>query len=140
MKKIPLGPCYIQFNNVVLGETLKTEETNLKIQTKTEEIKTDESSEIKEEIEVSREIIFETTMLMSSETLTLLGINNFSSLLKKGKLIIKTLDDSVVVTFFEAILNIQPIFNFKTDKVSTLKLRAKALRDINKKDIEITLN
>lgn len=140
MKKIPLGPCYIQFNDVVLGETLKTEETNLKIQTKTEEIKTDESSEIKEEIEVSREIIFETTMLMSSETLTLLGINNFSSLLKKGKLIIKTLDDSVVVTFFEAILNIQPIFNFKTDKVSTLKLRAKALRDINKKDIEITLN
>ena len=140
MKKIPLGPCYIQFNNVVLGETLKTEETNLKIQTKTEEIKTDESSEIKEEIEVSREIIFETTMLMSSETLTLLGINNFSSLLKKGKLIIKTLDDSVMVTFFEAILNIQPIFNFKTDKVSTLKLRAKALRDINKKDIEITLN
>ena len=140
MKKIPLGPCYIQFNDVVLGETLKTEETNLKIQTKTEEIKTDESSEIKEEIEVSREIIFETTMLMSNETLTLLGINNFSSLLKKGKLIIKTLDDSVVVTFFEAILNIQPIFNFKTDKVSTLKLRAKALRDINKKDIEITLN
>lgn len=140
MKKIPLGPCYIQFNDVVLGETLKTEETNLKIQTKTEEIKTDESSEIKEEIEVSREIIFETTMLMSSETLTLLGINNFSSLLKKGELIIKTLDDSVVVTFFEAILNIQPIFNFKTDKVSTLKLRAKALRDINKKDIEITLN
>ena len=140
MKKIPLGPCYIQFNDVVLGETLKTEETNLKIQTKTEEIKTDESSEIKEEIEVSREIIFETTMLMSSETLTLLGINNFSSLLKKGKLIIKTLDDSVMVTFFEAILNIQPIFNFKTDKVSTLKLRAKALRDINKKDIEITLN
>lgn len=140
MKKIPLGPCYIQFNDVVLGETLKTEETNLKIQTKTEEIKTDESSEIKEEIEVSREIIFETTMLMSSETLTLLGINDFSSLLKKGKLIIKTLDDSVVVTFFEAILNIQPIFNFKTDKVSTLKLRAKALRDINKKDIEITLN
>ena len=140
MKKIPLGPCYIQFNDVVLGETLKTEETNLKIQTKTEEIKTDESSEIKEEIEVSREIIFETTMLMSNETLTLLGINDFSSLLKKGKLIIKTLDDSVVVTFFEAILNIQPIFNFKTDKVSTLKLRAKALRDINKKDIEITLN
>ena len=130
----------MQFNDVVLGETLKTEETNLKIQTKTEEIKTDESSEIKEEIEVSREIIFETTMLMSSETLTLLGINDFSSLLKKGKLIIKTLDDSVVVTFFEAILNIQPIFNFKTDKVSTLKLRAKALRDINKKDIEITLN
>lgn len=140
MKKIPLGPCYIQFNDVALGETLKTEETNLKIQTKTEEIKTDESLEIKEEIEVSREIIFETTMLMSSETLTSLGINNFSSLLKKGKLIIKTLDDSVMVTFFEAILNIQPIFNFKTDKVSTLKLRAKALRDINKKDIEITLN
>ena len=83
MKKIPLGPCYIQFNDVVLGETLKTEETNLKIQTKTEEIKTDESSEIKEEIEVSREIIFETTMLMSNETLTLLGINDFSSLLKK---------------------------------------------------------
>lgn len=140
MKKIPLGPCYIQFNDIVLGETLKTEETNLKIQTKTEEIKTDESSEIKEEIEVSREIIFETTMLMSSETLISLGINNFSSLLKKGKLIIKTLDNSVMVTFFEAILNIQPIFNFKTDKVSTLKLRAKALRDINKKDIEITLN
>lgn len=140
MKKIPLGPCYIQFNDIVLGETLKTEETNLKIQTKTEEIKTDESSEIKEEIEVSREIIFETTMLMSSETLISLGINNFSSLLKKGKLIIKTLDNSVMVTFFEAILNIQPIFNFKTDKISTLKLRAKALRDINKKDIEITLN
>lgn len=83
---VPLGPCKIKFNDSDIGNTLKSESTTLKIVPITEEIKTDESSEAKEEIELGRKITFETSLLFSNEMMTTLGINDtLSSLLKKRK-------------------------------------------------------
>lgn len=82
---VPLGPCKIKFNDSDIGNTLKSESTTLKIVPITEEIKTDESSEAKEEIELGRKITLETSLLFSNEMMTTLGINDtLSSLLKKG--------------------------------------------------------
>ena len=64
VKIFELGPCQVYFNDKYIGHTLKTDSTSLKLQAITQEIKTDESSEIKEILELGRNITFETTVLL----------------------------------------------------------------------------
>ena len=135
---LPLGPCYVYFNDVNLGVTLKEEDTSLEIKVKTEDIKTDESLEIKEIIELCKEITFKTTLLLSEETLNNLRIDRtFSSLTKEGELRIITLDNSAVIFMYKVKLIAEPFFSFKGNKTNKIKVKAVALSNGDKKDIEI---
>lgn len=51
VKIFELGPCQVYFNDKYIGHTLKTDSTSLKLQAITQEIKTDESPDIKEILE-----------------------------------------------------------------------------------------
>ncbi len=135
---LPLGPCYVYFNDVNLGVTLKEEDTSLEIKVKTEDIKTDESLEIKEIIELCKEITFKTTLSLSEETLNNLRIDRtFSSLVKEGELRIITLDNSAVIFMYKVKLIAEPFFSFKGNKTNKIKVKAVALSNGDKKDIEI---
>lgn len=135
---LPLGPCYVCFNDVNLGVTLKEEDTSLEIKVKTEDIKTDESLEIKEIIELCKEITFKTTLSLSEETLNNLRIDRtFSSLTKEGELRIITLDNSAVIFMYKVKLIAEPFFSFKGNKTNKIKVKAVALSSGDKKDIEI---
>lgn len=135
---LPLGPCYVCFNDVNLGVTLKEEDTSLEIKVKTEDIKTDESLEIKEIIELCKEITFKTTLSLSEETLNNLRIDRtFSSLTKEGELRIITLDNSAVIFMYKVKLIAEPFFSFKGNKTNKIKVKAVALSNRDKKDIEI---
>ena len=135
---LPLGPCYVYFNDVNLGVTLKEEDTSLEIKVKTEDIKTDESLEIKEIIELCKEITFKTTLSLSEETLNNLRIDRtFSSLTKEGELRIITLDNSAVIFMYKVKLIAEPFFSFKGNKTNKIKVKAVALSNGDKKDIEI---
>lgn len=135
---LPLGPCYVCFNDVNLGVTLKEEDTSLEIKVKTEDIKTDESLEIKEIIELCKEITFKTTLSLSEETLNNLRIDRtFSSLTKEGELRIITLDNSAVIFMYKVKLIAEPFFSFKGNKTNKIKVKAVALSNGDKKDIEI---
>lgn len=135
---LPLGPCYVCFNDVNLGVTLKEEDTSLEIKVKTEDIKTDESLEIKEIIELCKEITFKTTLSLSEETLNNLRIDRtFSSLTKEGELRIITLDNSAVIFMYKVKLIAEPFFAFKGNKTNKIKVKAVALSNGDKKDIEI---
>lgn len=74
VKVFELGPCQVYFNDNYIGHTLKTDSTSLKLQAITQEIKTDESSEIKEILELGRNITFETTVLLDENSINTFGI------------------------------------------------------------------
>lgn len=136
--EVSLGPCKIQFNGSDLGETLKSENVTLKVATKTQEIKCDDSDDIKDEIETSRDITFEATFLATNTLMSTLGISsNVTSLLRKGSLKITSLDNNVIIDLYNVSLKSELNFNFKNDKVHTLKIKAKALKDSLKRDINI---
>lgn len=136
-----LGPCTFNFNDFNLGETLKNENVNLKIVPKTEDVKTDESTEIKEVIEIGREITLEATLPFKKENFDNLGIDfNFSNLVKKGKLIVETLDKSISITMNNVSLIIETNLNFKSDKANTMKIKVKAFKDNLNKDILFKFN
>lgn len=136
--EVSLGPCKIQFNNSDLGETLKSENVTLKVATKTQEIKCDDSDDIKDEIETSRDITFEATFLLTNALMSTLGISsNVTSLLRKGPLKITSLDNNIIVDLYNVSLKIELNFNFKNDKTHTIKIKAKALKDSLKRDINI---
>lgn len=138
---VPLGPCKIKFNDSDIGNTLKSESTTLKIVPITEEIKTDESSETKEEIELGRKITFETSLLFSNEMMTILGIDStLSSLLKKGNLKIETLDETASIELYNVSITIEPGYTFKSDKINIFKLKVKAYRDESGRDVKINFN
>lgn len=136
--EVSLGPCKIQFNNSDLGETLKSENVTLKVATKTQEIKCDDSDDIKDEIETSRDITFEATFLLTNVLMSTLGISsNVISLLRKGPLKITSLDNNIIVDLYNVSLKIELNYNFKNDKAHTIKIKAKALKDSLKRDINI---
>lgn len=136
--EVSLGPCKIQFNGSDLGETLKSENVTLKVATKTQEIKCDDSDDIKDEIETSRDITFEATFLLTNALMSTLGISsNVTSLLRKGPLKITSLDNNIIVDLYNVSLKIELNFNFKNDKTHTIKIKAKALKDSLKRDINI---
>lgn len=136
--EVSLGPCKIQFNGSDLGETLKSENVTLKVATKTQEIKCDDSDDIKDEIETSRDITFEATFLLTNVLMSTLGISsNVTSLLRKGPLKITSLDNNIIVDLYNVSLKIELNYNFKNDKAHTIKIKAKALKDSLKRDINI---
>lgn len=136
--EVSLGPCKIQFNGSDLGETLKSENVTLKVATKTQEIKCDDSDDIKDEIETSRDITFEATLLLTNALMSTLGISsNVTSLLRKGPLKITSLDNNIIVDLYNVSLKIELNYNFKNDKAHTIKIKAKALKDSLKRDINI---
>ena len=136
--EVSLGPCKIQFNGSDLGETLKSENVILKVATKTQEIKCDDSDDIKDEIETSRDITFEATFLLTNALMSTLGISsNVTSLLRKGPLKITSLDNNIIVDLYNVSLKIELNYNFKNDKAHTIKIKAKALKDSLKRDINI---
>lgn len=136
--EVSLGPCKIQFNGSDLGETLKSENVTLKVATKTQEIKCDDSDDIKDEIETSRDITFEATFLLTNALMSTLGISsNVTSLLRKGPLKITSLDNNIIIDLYNVSLKIVLNYNFKNDKAHTIKIKAKALKDSLKRDINI---
>lgn len=136
--KIPLGPCNIYLDGVSLGETLKEDDTSLEIKVKTEEIRTDESSDIKEIIELGKDIIFKATLVFSQETLKTLGVdNNLSSLVKSGEIRIVPLNKSATILLFKTKITIEPFLNFKNNRNNKVKLIIHALKNNFGKKIEI---
>lgn len=84
---LPLGPCNVYLDNVDLGVTLKEDDVSLEIKVKTEEIKTDESIEIKDIIELGKDITFKASFCFSEESMQVLQIDKtFSNLIKQGEL------------------------------------------------------
>lgn len=136
--KIPLGPCDIYFNGEYLAETLKEDETNLEIKVKTEEIRTDESSDIKEIVELGKDVVFKTSLLFTQETLNKLKVdNNFSSLVKTGEIRIVTSNKTATIILFKTKITIEPYFSFKNSKNNKIKLKIQALKNEFNKNIEI---
>ena len=136
--KIPLGPCNIYLDGVSLGETLKEDDTSLEIKVKTEEVRTDESTDIKEIIELGKDITFKATLVFSQETLKTLGVdNNLSSLVKNGEIRIVPLNKSATILLFKTKITIEPFLSFKNNKNNKLKLKVQALKNNFDKKIEI---
>lgn len=138
VKVFELGPCQVYFNDNYIGHTLKTDSTSLKLQAITQEIKTDESSEIKEILELGRNITFETTVLLDENSINTFGITpDVKTLVKKGVIEIVTMSNSVRIKLLRAVITLEINFNFKTEGTHSIKIKAKALRNEDNKDIEI---
>lgn len=138
VKIFELGPCQVYFNDNYIGHTLKTDSTSLKLQAITQEIKTDESSEIKEILELGRNITFETTVLLDENSINTFGITpDVKTLVKKGVIEIVTMSNSVRIKLLSAVITLEINFNFKTEGTHSVKIKAKALRNEDNKDIEI---
>lgn len=138
VKVFELGPCQVYFNDNYIGHTLKTDSTSLKLQAITQEIKTDESSEIKEILELGRNITFETTVLLDENSINTFGITpDVKTLVKKGVIEIVTMSNSVRIKLLSAVIILEINFNFKTEGTHSVKIKAKALRNEDNKDIEI---
>ncbi len=138
VKVFELGPCQVYFNDNYIGHTLKTDSTSLKLQAITQEIKTDESSEIKEILELGRNITFETTVLLDENSINTFGITpDVKTLVKKGVIEIVTMSNSVRIKLLKAVITLEINFNFKTEGTHSVKIKAKALRNEDNKDIEI---
>lgn len=138
VKIFELGPCQVYFNDNYIGHTLKTDSTSLKLQAITQEIKTDESSEIKEILELGRNITFETTVLLDENSINTFGITpDVKTLVKKGVIEIVTMSNSVRIKLLKAVITLEINFNFKTEGTHSVKIKAKALRNEDNKDIEI---
>ncbi len=137
-KAIPLGPCQFFLNDDELGYTVKGENTLLKIVPIIQEIKTDESSEVKDIIELGRNINVETTILISKKALVNLGIDSkITSLIRRGQIRIVSTEDNSIIKLFNAILVLEFNFNFKSDKFHSVKVKISALKDNKNRDIEI---
>ena len=137
-KVFELGPCQVYFNDNYIGHTLKTDSTSLKLQAITQEIKTDESSEIKEILELGRNITFETTVLLDENSINTFGVTpDVKTLVKKGVIEIVTMSNSVRIKLLKAVITLEINFNFKTEGTHSVKIKAKALRNEDNKDIEI---
>lgn len=138
VKVFELGPCQVYFNDNYIGHTLKTDSTSLKLQAITQEIKTDESSEIKEILELGRNITFETTVLLDENSINTFGITpDVKTLVKKGVIEIVTMSNSVRIKLLKAVITLEINFNFKTEGTHSVKIKAKALKNEDGKDIEI---
>lgn len=138
VKTFELGPCEIYFNNNYIGHTLKSDSTSLKIQAITQEIKTDESSEIKEILELGRNITFETTVLIDESSINAFGITpDIDSLVKKGVIDIVSISKRVSIKLLNTIVTLEINFNFKCEGTHSVKIKAKALKNEDNKDIEI---
>ena len=138
VKVFELCPCQVYFNDNYIGHTLKTDSTSLKLQAITQEIKTDESSEIKEILELGRNITFETTVLLDENSINTFGITpDVKTLVKKGVIEIVTMSNSVRIKLLKAVITLEINFNFKTEGTHSVKIKAKALRNEDNKDIEI---
>lgn len=140
MSIFPLGPCRIKFNSKDIGNTLENENTTLSISPLTKEIQTNESTEIKNIIEIGRKITAEASILVSKEVMSTFELDNqLSSLVKKGTLDILTLDGRLNIHFFNCRITIEPKFNFKKSKYNSLKLKITALKDEYGRDLEINI-
>ena len=138
VKIFELGPCQVYFNDKYIGHTLRTDSTSLKLQAITQEIKTDESSEIKEILGLGRNITFETTVLLDENSINTFGITpDVKTLVKKGVIEIVTMSNSVRIKLLSAVITLEINFNFKTEGTHSVKIKAKALRNEDNKDIEI---
>ena len=135
---LPMGACNIFLDNLDLGVTLKEDETSLEIKIKTEEIRTDESQEVKEVIELNKEVTFKASLLLSQENFENLRIDpNLNSLVRQGELRIVPLNKTATIFLFKAKIILEPMFNFKDNKLYKIKLKAVALSNEHKKNIEI---
>ena len=122
VKIFELGPYQVYFNDKYIGHTLKT----------------DESSEIKEILELGRNITFETTVLLDENSINTFGITpDVKTLVKKGVIEIVTMSNSVRIKLLRAVITLEINFNFKTEGTHSVKIKAKALRNEDNKDIEI---
>lgn len=138
VKTFELGPCEVYFNDNYIGHTLKSDTTALKIQAITQEIKTDESSEIKEILELGRNITFETTVLLDENSINTFGITpGIDTLVKKGVMDIVSLSKQVAIKLLNAVVTLEINFNFKIEGTHSVKIKAKALKNEDDKDIEI---
>ena len=139
MFSISLGPSRLFFNDEYIGNTIKSEGTTLKIQSVTQEIKTDESPELKEILELGKNITFEGTILIDENSIFSLDIDSsLENLVKKGELKLMTMDNLTEIRIFNAVITLDVNLNFKQEGLHTIKLKAKALRNKNNKIIEIT--
>lgn len=138
VKIFELGSCQVYFNDKYIGHTLKTDSTSLKLQAITQEIKTDESPDIKEILELGRNITFETTVLLDENSINTFGITpDVKTLVKKGVIEIVTMSNSVRIKLLRAVITLEINFNFKTEGTHSVKIKAKALRNEDNKDVEI---
>ena len=139
--RVPLGPCKLKLDGINIGNTLKDEGTSLKVVSITEEVKTDESSEVKEILELGRIITFETAVIFSNESMSILNLNgNLTNLVKRGKLEIITLDGTTYIELYNVSLIMEPSYTFKENKVNMFKIKVKACKNENGKDINIIFN
>lgn len=138
IKDFPIGVCNILFNDIDLGFTLATERTALSIKNLVTEVKTDESPQVKEILEIGRNINFECTMSLKKETMEKLGIDNkLKSLIKEGKIKIITLNKELEIDLFRVIIIFEINLNFKKDKQNLIKLKVISLKDYKDEDINI---
>ena len=59
------------------------------------------------------------------------------TLVKKGVIEIVTMSNSVRIKLLKAVITLEINFNFKTEGTHSVKIKAKALRNEDNKDIEI---
>jgi len=138
IKDLPLGVCNILLNDIDLGFTIASEKTSISIKSITTDIKTDESPEVKEILELGRTINFECTMSLKKETMEKLEIDNkLSSLSKEGNIKIITLNKELEIELFRVIIIFEINLNFKKDKQNLIKLNIRSLRDHKNEDINI---
>lgn len=139
MFSISLGPCKVYFNEEYIGNTVKSEGTTLKIQAITQEIKTDESPELKEILELGKNVTFEGTILIDGNSIFSLDIDSsLENLVKKGELKLMTMDNFTEIRILNTVITLDINFNFKQEGVHNIKLKAKALKKENNKMVEIT--
>jgi len=137
-KELPLGVCNIFFNDIDLGFTIASEKTAISIKSITTDIKTDESPEVKEILELGRTIDFECTMPLKKEVMEKLEIDSkLSSLSKEGSIKIITLNKELEIDLFRVIIIFEINLNFKKDKQNLIKLNIRSLRDHKNEDINI---
>lgn len=137
-KELPLGVCNIFFNDIDLGFTIANEKTAISIKSITTDIKTDESPEVKEILELGRTIDFECTMSLKKEVMEKLEIDSkLSSLSKEGSIKIITLNKELEIDLFRVIIIFEIDLNFKKDKQNLIKLNVRSLKDYKNEDINI---
>lgn len=138
IKELPLGVCNIFFNDIDLGFTIASEKTAISIKSITTDIKTDESPEVKEILELGRTIDFECTMSLKKEVMEKLEIDSkLSSLSKEGSIKIITLNKELEIDLFRVIIIFEIDLNFKKDKQNLIKLNVRSLKDYKNEDINI---
>ena len=89
-------------------------------------------------MELGRNITFETTVLLDENSINTFGITpDVKTLVKKGVIEIVTMSNSVRIKLLRAVITLEINFNFKTEGTHSVKIKAKALRNEDNKDIEI---